>query len=588
MPTCPAQQPPLVPTGESKDIDYAWRPELDADFLSASADRLSRAVQLPTVSYDHMGAPLEDPRFKVFGEMHAFLRDTFPQVHQHASNITKVNEWALLYKFEAESDEDKKKKPYLLAAHQDVVPVPQETVPLWDHAPFSGFIEHVQGASEDYIVHGRGASDDKNMLIAIFEALEHLFAQGWKPSRSFYIASGHTEEVGGNGGATEIAKVLQAELVPHPSSSPSGSEPIDFPIEWIIDEGGLGVGLDHGIDVAMVGASEKGYLDVQVRIDTPGGHSSMPPAHTGIGLMSRVLAAVEDHPHAPSLSPANPVLTHLICVADEIEKSGRVAGPGSDGAAADEQTGESGFQLTARLRKFLRSPAKWQSVADVIGETGTRVQRFIITTSSAIDLIQGGAKVNALPETVTATINHRVSVDSSTTEARERLARVVAPVAKKYNLELVAYGEKVDLSGVSVDGETIHKHGKHHDDKKNKHKKQKQPSVGTLSLIVDLASEPTRVSPSDNDAWALLAGTISHVYEGTDGRRRLTTPTLQTGNTDVRRYSFANLSENIWRFTPTRNRGSSNVHTVNEKQSIKDHAEATRFLYSLILNGDAM
>ena len=39
---------------------------------------------------------------------------------------------------------------------------------------------------------------------------------------------------------------------------------------------------DHGNGVyfAFPALSEKGYLDVRIQVDTPGGHSSIPPKHT--------------------------------------------------------------------------------------------------------------------------------------------------------------------------------------------------------------------------------------------------------------------------------------------------------------------
>jgi Gly-Xaa carboxypeptidase len=133
-----------------------------------------------------MGAPEEDERYKVFGDFHAYLNRTFPLVHASAE-LRKVNTWGLLYKFEGSIQN---LKPGLLAAHQDVVPVAEETLNQWTHPPFEGFIDEKQG-----LVWGRGSSDDKNMLVSIFEALEKLSEEGWKPRRTLYIASGFDEEV---------------------------------------------------------------------------------------------------------------------------------------------------------------------------------------------------------------------------------------------------------------------------------------------------------------------------------------------------------------------------------------------------------
>lgn len=37
----------------------------------------------------------------------------------------------------------------------------------------------------------------------------------------------------------------------------------------------------YGAQVASFGMAEKGALDVKIRVETPGGHSSVPPKHTG-------------------------------------------------------------------------------------------------------------------------------------------------------------------------------------------------------------------------------------------------------------------------------------------------------------------
>ncbi len=61
----------------------------------------------------------------------------------------------------------------------------------------------------------------------------------------------------------------------------------------------------YGAQFALPGMGEKGYLDLQISVLTPGGHSSVPPEHTGIGIMSDVVAAIEAHPFEPTVSRAN-------------------------------------------------------------------------------------------------------------------------------------------------------------------------------------------------------------------------------------------------------------------------------------------
>ena len=81
-------------------------------------------------------------------------------------------------------------KPYILAAHQDVVPVNPDTVDTWTHPPYSGYFDGTT-------IWGRGASDDKGSLAAIMLTLETLIEKGWTPSRTIVLAFGFDEEASG-------------------------------------------------------------------------------------------------------------------------------------------------------------------------------------------------------------------------------------------------------------------------------------------------------------------------------------------------------------------------------------------------------
>lgn len=65
-----------------------------------------------------------------------------------------------------------------------------------------------------------------------------------------------------------IAKILEERY---------GTEGISF----LVDEGFTGVSQDYGALVASLGMAEKGSVNVQIKVETLGGHSSVPPVHTG-------------------------------------------------------------------------------------------------------------------------------------------------------------------------------------------------------------------------------------------------------------------------------------------------------------------
>lgn len=52
-------------------------------------------------------------------------------------------------------------------------------------------------------------------------------------------------------------------------------------ISFLIDEGFSGISYEYGATVASLGMAEKGSVNVKVVVKTLGGHSSVPPAHTG-------------------------------------------------------------------------------------------------------------------------------------------------------------------------------------------------------------------------------------------------------------------------------------------------------------------
>src|SRR2546422_4318675 len=132
-------------------------------------------------------------------------------------------------------------------------------------------------------VWGRGALDDKDNLLGMLEAVEALVGQNFRPQRSVYLAFGADEEVGGTG-AKAIAALLASRSI-HPA--------------FIVDEGGAImrglVGRVRG-PVALVGIAEKGYISVELTVHAPGGHSSMPPAETAVGILSAAIQRLERHP----------------------------------------------------------------------------------------------------------------------------------------------------------------------------------------------------------------------------------------------------------------------------------------------------
>ena len=121
--------------------------------------------------------------------------------------------------------------------------------------------------------------------------------------RTLIYSFGFDEEIGGPRGAKHLAGLILDRY------GPDG-------IAMVLDEGFTGIDMDHGQSFARLGLAEKGCLTVKLQIATPGGHSSSPPTHTGIGIMSEIVVAMEANPAKMNLVSGNPLLGYLECLAE--------------------------------------------------------------------------------------------------------------------------------------------------------------------------------------------------------------------------------------------------------------------------------
>jgi len=333
----------------------------------AAVQRFARALTFPTVSYDDRN------RFdaNAFRDFHDFLQAAYPLVHRQAER-TVVGGFSLVYHVKGS---DPALEPVLFMSHFDVVPVEQHTLEEWTHPPFSGTVA-------DGVVWGRGSVDDKIGVIALLESLEALLAEGLQPQRSLYLAFGHDEEVGGGEGASQVAEYF-------------GRQGVRF--DFVLDEGGaLTQGMLAGTErpVAVVGVSEKGYVNLLLTVEAPGGHSSQPPPQTALGILARAIVRVEDNPF-----PAR--LDYLLPTFDAI------------GAFMPFGT------RLAMANLWLLSPlVKHQVLQDKDAAPGIR-------TTTAATMASGSPKSNILPTRATAVINFRILPGESVDSVRQRVVDLI-------------------------------------------------------------------------------------------------------------------------------------------------------------------
>ncbi|KAK8011145.1 peptidase family M20/M25/M40 [Apiospora arundinis] len=506
---CP-QVDPLLPKLKTEALTKMEEYLESSAFRNETIARMSGAVQIPTQSYDDMGPIGEDPRWDTMYELATYFEKKFPLVHK-TLKLEKVNTHGLLYTWEGS---DKDLKPTVLLAHQDVVPVAESTIGQWTYPPFSGYYD---GES----IWGRGAADCKNLLVGTLEAVELLVEAGFVPQRTLVLSFGFDEEtLLGRGAGTLADKLLERY----------GKDGAAI----IVDEG-AGLATAFGATFATPAVGEKGAIDVEVTVRMPGGHSSIPPAHNGIGVMAEFITLVEANLYEPHFHSENPFLGLLQC--------GAAHGP--DFPPEWKKLLGSGTTISTKNKDKLA-----KEVAKVSDEL-----KYLFTTSVAVDLISGGVKSNALPERTTALINHRVNVGDSPTDVQAKIAKLASSITKKYNLTLHAFDDEAET-----------------------------PSSMTLKSPRTL--EPAPVTPTEVDSltpYAVLSGTTRALYD----KEIIMAPGLSTGNTDTLYYW--DLSKHIFRYQggwDPKQEGLGNIHTVDERISVLAHINNVRWISTLVRNMD--
>lgn len=322
---------------------------LPSDSPEAMASRMAFALKLITVTSG------EQPHMNAAAELHAYIERTFPLIHQKLRREL-INGQSLLYTWEGT---DGSLPAALFIGHQDVVPTEPHTLPEWSYPPFEGKVA-------DGFVWGRGALDDKSRVFAVLEAAETLLRSGFVPKRTVYFAFGHDEEVGGTAGAHVLAAALKAK----------GAK-----IEFLVDEGlPVTQGVLAGVaePVAAIGVAEKGVVNVQLTVDSEGGHGSLPPPNTAAGILGAAVARIEAKPFPARGGP------HIALIGD-------YAAPHMPFAAR-----------FAFANRWLLRPLIMKQLQKKPGTAA------LTRTTAAVTMLQGSDRPNVLPSKATAVINVRM------------------------------------------------------------------------------------------------------------------------------------------------------------------------------------
>ena len=272
-----------------------------------------------------------------------------------------------------------KKRPLLLLAHIDVVPVEGQP---WTVPPF-------QPTEKDGFLYARGVSDDKAMAAAFTAIALEAARSPQKLSRDLIVALTAGEETGGLVGVRWLAQnhrdLLDAELA--------------------LNEGGsLLVAPDLSrMEAVQIGVAEKTFQSYHLTVKGKGGHSSVPP------------------------TDVDPVVT----LARALQRIGELRFPAKVVAEARE-----GIALSARYEKPPLSDAL-KRVAD----TGTvspeddaliskdRLANAQLRTTCVTTMLKAAPQDNVLPTTAEATVNCRILPDETREQTQTKLAQAIGDAA---------------------------------------------------------------------------------------------------------------------------------------------------------------
>lgn len=347
-----------------------------------AADKLGAMVRVPTVS------KAEDEDLSDFFAYQQVLEEKFPLLHKNLEK-TLLN-GTLLYRWKGT---DPQRKPILFMGHQDVVPATDEG---WRVPAYSG-------AVIDGDLYGRGAMDCKSTMYVEMQAVEELLAEGFTPPCDVYLEYSINEETGGEGAANAVRYLKE-----------KGIE-----LALVLDEGG-GI-IDQavpGMDrpYAVIGVTEKGYMDVKITARGKGGHSSTPPRNTPAARLFAFANEIEKkRPFQKELRPEAKAM--FAAMAPAMPFAMRL--------------------LMGNLWLFKPLLMALMPVVSPFGEA-------VMATTCCFTMMEGSQAANVIPKEPYLVANLRTSVHQNCAES----LAVLEKYAKKYDLELEVLLQR-DASPVS-------------------------------------------------------------------------------------------------------------------------------------------
>ena len=347
-----------------------------------AAQKLGAMVRIPSVS------KREDEDLSEFYKLHAVMEEQFPLLHKHLEK--EVLNGTLLYRWKGA---DPGKRPILFMGHQDVVPASNDG---WR-------VDAYSGAVIDGDLYGRGAMDCKSTMYVELQAVEELLAEGFIPPCDVYLEYSINEETGGDGAAAAMRHLKEKGIV----------------LALVIDEGGAVIeqpvaGMDR--PYAVIGITEKGYMDLKITARGKGGHSSTPPRNTPAARLFAFANEIEQkRPFEKKLLP------------EVVEMFAKMAPSFS-------------FPMRLILGNIWLFKPLLMALMPVVSPFGEAV----MATTCCFTMMRGSDAANVIPKEPYLVANLRTSVH----QGCEASLAVLKKYAKKYDLEIEVIMQR-DASPVS-------------------------------------------------------------------------------------------------------------------------------------------
>ncbi len=270
----------------------------------------------------------------------------------------------------------------LLLGHLDVVGVQKEK---WSVDPFGGVIK-------DGYLYGRGAIDDKAMVIANLAVIVALKRAGVHLARDVIFLAEGDEEQGGDYGMNFV-------INKHWDKIAAG---------FAINEGGRVMVKDGKVQYVGVQASEKIPLNVEVIASGPSGHGSVPRKDNPIVHLAAAVAKIGIY-----VAPAKP----NTIVRRYFEQLAKIEEP-----------------EIAKWMRALETPERMEHAARVLSESSP-MWNSMLRNSIAPTMLSGGIRANVVPSEARANLNIRLLPGESIEPLVEEFKKLVNDPQVRFEVE---------------------------------------------------------------------------------------------------------------------------------------------------------